>query len=322
MFGSFESVCHKVAFPLCSVLWQGTPDNAKAVGVGILPVCYARAAILSNTMIFQIGNAFVHFIALFTALAIIFMVRSKYTAVGRTEMLFLFYVYTALVVALLVVDCGVAPPRTVVYLYFAAVQLGLAAAFCWTMMAVGLVGFQLWEDGTRRLLWAVRLSAAAVFAMNFVIAALTFNSWLGPGLAVLTTNTTGLYVVTYVLNAVFLFVYVALQCVLCVFRLNQLWALGAVALGVFFFVAGQVLVYVFNRQICQGLGHYIDGLFFGSLCNLFATMMVYKFWDIITDEDLEFAVSTMDTGAVPEFHPLAASQPVSRNTSQVFGEKY
>lgn len=38
--------------------------------------------------------------------------------------------------------------------------------------------------------------------------------------------------------------------------------------------------------------HYIDGLFFGVICNLLAVMMVYKFWDDITKEDLEFSVGS------------------------------
>ena len=36
--------------------------------------------------------------------------------------------------------------------------------------------------------------------------------------------------------------------------------------------------------------HYIDGMFFGTMCSLLAVMMVYKYWDSITKEDLEFSV--------------------------------
>lgn len=35
----------------------------------------------------------------------------------------------------------------------------------------------------------------------------------------------------------------------------------------------------------------MDGLFFGDICMLLAVMMVYKYWDGLTQEDLEFAVS-------------------------------
>lgn len=48
----------------------------------------------------------------------------------------------------------------------------------------------------------------------------------------------------------------------------------------------------FSTQICVGVKHYIDGTFFGVLCLLFAVMMVYKYWDSITKEDLEFSVGS------------------------------
>jgi hypothetical protein len=38
--------------------------------------------------------------------------------------------------------------------------------------------------------------------------------------------------------------------------------------------------------------HYLDGLFFGTTFNLLAVMMVYKYWDSITKEDLEFSIDT------------------------------
>jgi hypothetical protein len=38
------------------------------------------------------------------------------------------------------------------------------------------------------------------------------------------------------------------------------------------------------------LEHYLDGMFFSSILTLLSVMMIYKFWDSITKEDLEFAV--------------------------------
>ena len=42
----------------------------------------------------------------------------------------------------------------------------------------------------------------------------------------------------------------------------------------------------------MGVKHYLDGLFFATICNLLAVMMVYKYWDSITKEDLEFSVTS------------------------------
>jgi len=57
-----------------------------------------------------------------------------------------------------------------------------------------------------------------------------------------------------------------------------------------FFIIGQVILYVFSDTICNAVQHYLDGLFFATVCNLLAVMMVYKYWDSITREDLEFSV--------------------------------
>ena len=74
--------------------------------------------------------------------------------------------------------------------------------------------------------------------------------------------------------------------------LQDRWPLGDIAFGVFFFVVGQVILYVVSDTICESAQHYLDGLFFATICNLLAVMMVYKYWDSITKEDLEFSVGT------------------------------
>jgi preprotein translocase subunit SecF len=53
-----------------------------------------------------------------------------------------------------------------------------------------------------------------------------------------------------------------------------------------------VILYVFSVVICDEVKHYVDGLFFGTICTLLAVMMVYKYWDSITKEDLEFSVGS------------------------------
>jgi hypothetical protein len=40
------------------------------------------------------------------------------------------------------------------------------------------------------------------------------------------------------------------------------------------------------------LEHYIDGVFFWTLCALLTVMMVYKYYDSLTKEDLEFSVGS------------------------------
>jgi hypothetical protein len=83
----------------------------------------------------------------------IFHVRSKYTAVGRKEIITFFYLYMALTVISLILDSGVVPLSSVVFPYFVAVQCGLTTATCWCLLVNGFVGFQFAEDGTPLSLW-------------------------------------------------------------------------------------------------------------------------------------------------------------------------
>lgn len=291
-FGDFNSICSKTALPLCSVVKSNKDTNFP----GILPQCYARSVELANTLIFQVGTSFVHFGGLVVILIIIFNVRSKYTAIGRLELLFFNYLFTALTIASLVVDCGVSPPGSTTYGYFVAAQIGLAASCCWSLAYNGLLGFQLWEDGTRMSMIAVRLTAIVAFALNFIVALLTFKGWAGDTID--KSHTMGLFVVMYLLNALSLLMYVLSQVVLLVFYLKNWWALGALSLGLFFFVAAQIITYTASIYICEGVNHYIDGLFFGTLANLFAVMMIYKYWDMITADDLEFSVNSENSNGM------------------------
>ncbi len=49
--------------------------------------------------------------------------------------------------------------------------------------------------------------------------------------------------------------------------------------GIAFYAIGVVLLLAFSVKICNAVSHYIDGVFFFSLCMLLSVMMVYKYWD-------------------------------------------
>jgi len=139
-------------------------------------------------------------------------------------------------------------------------------------MINGFVGFQLYEDGTTLSVWLLRTCSFTMFAISFAVAVLTFKGvgGLSP------TSTVGLFVVMYIFNAAFLLVYVVMQVLLVLGTLQERWPLGHIAFGVFFFVIGQVILYVFAEDVCEGVQHYMDGLLFATVTNLLAVMMVYK----------------------------------------------
>lgn len=196
---------------------------------------------------------------------------NKFSA-GRKEITTFFYLYTLLTICSLIIDCGVVPPGSDAYPYFVAVQLGLVSSTCICLMINGFVGFQLYEDGTTLSVWLLRVCSLAMFAISFVIALLTFQGWGGLN----PENTVGLFVVVYIFSAIFLFVYIVMQTLLVVGTLQERWPLWHIGFGVFAFVIGQILLYALSETICSNVQHYMDGLFFATLLNLLAVMMVYK----------------------------------------------
>jgi Chitin synthase export chaperone len=191
---------------------------------------------------------------------------------GRKEIITFFYIYMVLTMCSLVLDAGVVPAGSGAFPYFAAAQNGLASALCTCLLINGFVGFQLYEDGTTLSVWLLRMSSLAMFAVSFLVSLFTFNGWAGLS----PTNTVGMFVVIYVLNAICIAIYVVMQVLLVANTLEDRWPLGHIAFGVLFFVIGQVILYAFSELICNGIQHYLDGLFFATFCNLLAVMMVYK----------------------------------------------
>lgn len=74
-------------------------------------------------------------------------------------------------------------------------------------------------------------------------------------------------------------IYIVSQLILVIRTLDDRWVIGDIVFGVGFFAAGIILLIAFSNTICDRVSHYIDGVFFFTLCMLFTVMMVYKYWD-------------------------------------------
>lgn len=172
----------------------------------------------------------------------------------------------------LILDSGVIPMGSSAFPYFVAIQNGLSSALCTCLMINGFVGFQLYEDGTTLSVWLLRISSFGMFIISGAVSLLTFQEWGGLS----PTNTIGMFVVVYILNALQIFVYLVMQIILVVNTLQDRWPLAHIIFGVLTFIVGQVLLYVFSETICENIQHYLDALFFTTFCNLLSVMMVYK----------------------------------------------
>jgi hypothetical protein len=124
--------------------------------------------------------------------------------------------------------------------------------------------------------------------VGFFLAIATFKSFAGFSF----DKTTGLWIIYILYPLICVVVYVISQLILVLRTLDDRWPLGDILFGVGFFAVGQVVMFAFSVTICDAVKHYIDGLFFFTLCMLLSVMMVYKYWDSITKEDLEFSVGS------------------------------
>ncbi|KAJ3337124.1 Chitin synthase, class 7 [Gonapodya sp. JEL0774] len=273
-FGSFDYFCDQVTLTVCPL-----------VG-GVEPQCYSRSLEVGGTLLFQPGAYVIYLVALIMTVIMIFHIKVKFTAVGRKEILIFFYMYIALVIVEFLLVSGIIPVTSVVYPYFTAAHIGLITALFWCLVLNGFVGYQWTEDGTAQSLWTIRLSSLLLFGIAFFISIATFKGLIGFS----SSNPIALFVVYLIFNAVCLAVYVVSQIILVLTTLDDRWALADVLVGFTFFTMGLIFQFVLSPTVCNGTQHYIDGFFFGALFTLLGVMMVYKFWDDITKEDLEFSV--------------------------------
>lgn len=277
-FGSFNWVCNSVPLSVCP-LTAGRIDN-------IEPQCYARNINIGNLLVFQPATLVVIIVAVIMTAIMIYHIKTKYTAVGRKEMVIFFYMYFVTIIIEFFVISGIIQFASKPYPYFVAIHIGLIVSTLWCLVLNGFVGFQWIEDGSRLSLWSIRLSSLVVFLITFFIGIGTFKSVAGMS----PSNTTGLFVFYFLFNLIFVLTYIISQIVLVVRNLNDRWPLGDLLFGTVFFIGSQIFQLAVSKEVCQATKHYVDGYFFGSVCNLLAVMMVYKYWDSITKEDLEFSV--------------------------------
>ncbi|KAH8804303.1 chitin synthase export chaperone [Flagelloscypha sp. PMI_526] len=298
-FGSFQSVCENAALIVCPLLGPGNQ--------GISPKCYSRSVDVAGTLIFQPSTSFVHIVAIIMTVIMILHVRSKYTAVGRKEILMLFWLYIAISLFAMFLDSEVIPTNNKLYPWFAAIYTGLVAAAYCCLLINGFVGFQFAEDGTATSLWVLRGASLVLFTLGFLIAAATFFGKVGFS----GDKPIALYVIYLIWPVICVAIYVVSQLVLVLRTLDDRWPMGDVLFGTAFFAIAQVLLFAFSNTICDAVHHYLDGLFFYAVCMLLSIMMVYKYWDSITKEDLEFSVGGSKAAVWEVKDPLLSSNSLA-----------
>ena len=121
----------------------------------------------------------------------------------------------------------------------------------------------------------MRLSCLLVGGICFIVAAGTFQGWGTLNYQ----NTMGLFITYLVYPLIAVAIYIVSQFILVIRTLDDRWVIGDLLFGIGFYVVGCILLLAFSTTICDAISHYLDGVFFFTLCMLFTVMMVYKYWD-------------------------------------------
>lgn len=103
---SFTGICQTVALSLCPLVGQAN---------GVEPVCYSRNTDLGGNIIFQPATLATDIVAIIMAAIMIYHIRSKYTAVGRKEIVMFFYLYMITIFLEMLLVTDIIPTSSPVY---------------------------------------------------------------------------------------------------------------------------------------------------------------------------------------------------------------
>ena len=126
----------------------------------------------------------------------------------------------------------------------------------------------------------------AVFGVSLFIAIATFKNIAGFKF----DKPLGLWIIYILWPLICTVIYVVSQLILVFRTLEDRWPIGDIVFGTAFFTIAQIILFAFSVTICDAIKHYIDGLFFFTLCMLLSVMMVYKYWDSITVRVFEVSI--------------------------------
>ena len=102
-FGDFEYLCGQASLSICAALKK--PE----------PFCYSRNIDFNGFLMFQPSTLVIHVAAVIMTVIMIYNIRSKYTAVGRKEMVMFFYGYLVCTIIEVLLLSNIIPAGSGIY---------------------------------------------------------------------------------------------------------------------------------------------------------------------------------------------------------------
>jgi hypothetical protein len=309
-FGNFNNFCRDSTLPVCNLFVNDNQPPNKAYGG-----CALEGIHLDNgKQLGNLGSILIAFLAIPVTIYLIFRSEKKKAAVGRREIQIFLAGYIIIEICE-IFTVGAFPLDPVIRKGFTAVHLAAITATCWTLFLNALVGFQLLYDGTPVSIGLFLGSAGILFIGTGYIALDTAFHWSGYFSSSLLNSyrNIGLYVLYLLFPLICLFFFYVLETVLVIRVLGEkrpmIYLTGATLL----FAIGQIFDFVISTHICKQTHGRINGALFETLFTLLAVVVVWLFWNSITEDD--WAPTITSTVPPDNFLPINTLSDNFRTTN-------
>ncbi|KAF2861169.1 hypothetical protein K470DRAFT_281652 [Piedraia hortae CBS 480.64] len=288
-YGNFHDFCRDTGsrhstLPVCNLFKESPVQGGRRPwynGCSLLGVHLGGGRFLAN-----LGSIIVAFLAVLTALFLLFRSNRKRAAVGRREMQ-MFLGSFMLVQICEILSVGHFPLNSSVQKAFSAIHIAAIVSTAWILMINALVGYQLLDDGTPLSIGLTFGSAAAFFIATGYIALDTGFDFTHTWNDSLTGQNRhySLYTLYLLLPLVFLVLFFLLEAVLVLKVLGEKRPMIYLVSATLLFAIGQIFQFIASPHICRGTHGKINGSLFETLFTLAAVVMAWIFWDSITEDD-------------------------------------
>ena len=269
---SFNGICSKVALSLCSVYG---PTNQN------IPECYARNADSNSKLIFNPSTLFLHIVVFLAVAFMIYQTNFKQWGASRKQMLLIMSLYLLAIFFDLFLLGHIIPATSGAFKVFVGFQIGTWNALFWSILVLGMMPLFNIED----LRIMSYITTAVIGLVVSIISILTaFDA--GP----FKSDTPVLVFIFFVVvNIIFVALFLASQIYVVLAKTTDRYLLGILGFCLVFFSISLLMLGV-SSDVCQGkfIDHYVDGIFFSTIFNLLSIMMIYKYWDSLNQQEVEF----------------------------------
>eukprot|EP00835_Amoeboradix_gromovi_P005464 NODE_515_length_7357_cov_0.487875.p3 type:complete len:306 gc:universal NODE_515_length_7357_cov_0.487875:1037-120(-) len=269
---SFNGICSKVALSLCSVYGDTLESN--------IPVCYSRNADSNGKLIFNPSTLFLHIIVFLSVAFMIYQTNFKQWGPSRKQMLLIMSLYLVSTVFDLFLLGHIIPVTNAAYKVFVGFQIGVWNALFWSILVLGMMPLFNIED-LRIMSYITTSVIGFVVSVICILTAFSAGPFKSQSPAIV-------FVFFVVTNIIFVTLTLISQIYVVLAKTSDKYLLGILGFGITFFAISLIMLVTSSGICTQNGNHYVDGIFFSTVFNLLSVMMIYKYWDSLNQQEVEF----------------------------------